>query len=209
MKKIFFSLLLLNLFTTTHAQRNKQEDEEKAVGFKVNNVFVGGTIVLGYGSAGSSGGSNLVVGANPEVGYTLAKWVDVGIAGNLIYNSYRFYSSPYRYSQNAFNYGIGVFTRIYPANGFFIQAQPEHNWIKVTQKNLDQPSLPKYSATVNASSFLVGIGYGQRFVGESSFFTTIMFDVNKEQYSPYRDTYGTALPIIRSGINLYLGRKKK
>lgn len=208
MKNIFFLLLSLSSFFATNAQRNS-EDEEKKVGFKVNNVFVGGTIVLGYGSAGSFGGSNLVVGANPEVGYSLAKWIDVGIVGNLIFNSYRFNSGGYRYSQSAFNYGIGAFTRIFPANGFFIQAQPEHNWIKVTQKNLDQTSLPKYSITVDANCFLVGIGYGQRFVGESSFFTTIMFDVNKEQYSPYRDTYGTALPIIRSGINIYLGRKKK
>ena len=63
--------------------------------------------------------------------------------------------------------------------------------------------------TTKASSFLVGAGYGQRVVGQSSFFTVLMFDLGTEQFSPYRDTYGTAVPIIRGGFNIYLNTKKK
>ena len=91
---------------------------------------------------------------------------------------------------------------------FFIQAQPEYNWIVYKQSNLDNgTTYPKI--TTKASSFLAGIGYGQRIVGQSSFFTLLMFDLASERFSPYRDTYGTAVPIIRGGFNIYLNTKKK
>jgi hypothetical protein len=212
MKKIVFSILLSTVVIAANAQREKDE-EEKGLGFRKENVFIGGSLALGYGSASStngvSGGSNLVIGLNPEIGYSFAQWVDVGFAFNAIYNSTRFNDYSYRYRQTAFNYGAGIFTRLYPINSFFIQAQPEHNWIAYTQTNLDQPGVPKIRQTVEANSFLLGIGYGQRLIGESSFFTVLMFDLNKELNSPYRDGYGNALPIIRGGFNWYLRASKK
>lgn len=209
MKKSVFVFLLISLIAKNISA---QEAEEKEVGFKVNNVFVGGSIVLGYGAGSSSytnSGSNFVIGANPEIGYSLAQWIDAGIATNLIYNSYRFNSGGYRYRQSAINYGIGAFVRLFPIKGFFLQAQPEINWINVTQKNLDLSGSPKITAKVKANSFLAGVGYGQRFIGQSSFFTILMFDLKDDINSPYRDMYGNVLPIIRTGISIYLKDKKK
>ncbi len=210
MKKISFVVIACLAFSSIFAQRENRE-EEKGLGFRKENVFVGGSINVGFGSVndGNGGGSNLILGLNPEIGYSLAQWVDVGFAFNAIYNSTRFNDFSYRYRQTAFNTGVGVFTRIHPFNSFFIQAQPEHNWISYTQTNLDQPGVPKIRQKVEANSFLLGVGYGQRIIGQSSFFTVLMFDLNKEVFSPYRDGFGNALPVIRGGFNWYFKPSKK
>jgi hypothetical protein len=212
MKKLLIILSLLNISLISVAQREDRE-EEKGLGFRKENVFFGGSINVGFGSvndpnSGGSGGSNLVLGLNPELGYSFAQWLDAGLVFNAIYNSVRFNQFGIPYRQTAFNYGAGVFARIHPFNSFFIQAQPEHNWIDYKIKNINQPSII-IRDKVQASSFLVGIGYGQRIVGQSSFFTVLLFDVNREINSPYRDGYGNALPIIRGGFNWYLNSSKK
>lgn len=209
MNRIFVLIAILVCFSTlTFAQKT---GEEKEVGFKVNNVFVGGSVVMGYNttSDNSESGNALVVGVNPEIGYSINNWFDLGIGTNISYTNYRYRVSydPYRYAYNAINYGIGIFGRLYPLNNFFVQAQPEHNWISVSLKNLDNNL--KVRSKTSADCFLVGIGYGQRVVGESSFYTLIMFDVNKDINSPYRDSYGTALPVIRTGFTTYLKSSKK
>lgn len=207
MRKILILSVCFFLFNYATAQR----EEVAPVGFKKQNVFIGGSLTLGYGNVSSSygGGSNLVLGANPEIGYSLAEWVDVGVVFNVIYSSMRFNDYSYRYRQTGLNLGTGAFLRLYPISSFFLQAQPEHNWIKITQKNLDQPGVPKITQKVQASSFLVGVGYGQRIIGSSSFYTVIMFDLGKEIYSPYRDGFNNAVPIIRTGFSWYLNATKK
>lgn len=205
MKKYMLILALTVICSPTFAQ--KQEDEPS--GFRKDHVFLGGSLALGYGSAtGAYGGSSFVIGANPEIGYTLADWIDAGLAFNSIFNSIKYFDGLYNIKQTSFNYGAGVFTRIHPFNGFFIQVQPEYNWIEYKQKNINTgATYPKQ--TVNAASFLVGAGYGQRVIGQTNFFTVLMFDLGTEKYSPYRDGYGNAVPIIRGGVNFYLKAKKK
>ncbi len=203
MKKILVILSLVAINANVFAQ-SRNDDEPRFL--KKENVFVGGSIALGY--TGGTNTSSFVIGANPEIGYTFSEFIDLGFAFNTIFNSYKFYDAPYRFKQDAFNYGAGIFTRIHVIPNFFIQAQPEYNWIVYKQSNLDLgTTVPKI--TTKASSFLAGIGYGQRIVGQSSFFTLLMFDLASERFSPYRDTYGTAVPIIRGGFNIYLNTKKK
>lgn len=203
MKKILVILSLVAINANVFAQ-SRNDDEPRFL--KKENVFVGGSIALGY--TGGTNTSSFVIGANPEIGYTFSEFIDLGFAFNTIFNSYKFYDAPYRFKQDAFNYGAGIFTRIHVIPNFFIQAQPEYNWIVYKQSNLDNgTTYPKI--TTKASSFLAGIGYGQRIVGQSSFFTLLMFDLASERFSPYRDTYGTAVPIIRGGFNIYLNSKKK
>lgn len=209
MKKIVLLLTITSFCSSLFAQRERDEDE-RGLGFRKENIFIGGSINIGFGSvaANEGGGSNLVLGLNPEIGYSFAQWLDAGLVFNGIYNSTRFVNFGIPYRQTAFNYGAGLFARVHPFNSFFIQAQPEHNWIDYKIKNINQPSIV-IREKVQASSFLVGVGYGQRIVGQSSFFTVLMFDVNTEINSPYRDGYGRALPIIRGGFNWYLNGSKK
>ena len=168
-------------------------------------MFVGGSISLGFGS-GSFG-----VGANPEIGYSFAQWLDGGVIFNVNYNSQKLYvanASGYQYAGKAssFNYGGGVFLRAYPINFLFVQLQPEQNWIVYNQKDNYGN---KIKQTVNATSFIGGIGYSQRVVTQGNYFFMIGLDLLNNANSPYQDGYGHAQPIIRGGFDVYLHPAKK
>ena len=76
---------------------------------------------------------------------------------------------------------------------------------------------PEEKYREEAPSFLAGIGYGGRVIGQSGFFTVLMFDLGNNTSSPYInsgiDNYGniqrSRLPILRTGFNVYLGPKRR
>lgn len=200
MKKIFTVL-----FSAVAALSAAAQSLPDNGGFKRENVFVGGGIGLGIG--GWSGGLN--VGATPELGYSLANWVDVGLAGNFNYYSYRAEVNN-GIRQRSTTLGTGVFTRLHPIRNFFLQAQPEYNWMTTNLKD-QRPGGggSVYKVKQEAGSLLLGVGYGTRVVGQSSFYTMILFDVADNPNSPYIDSYGSRLPILRTGFNIYLRPKRE
>lgn len=207
MKKAFLSLLVIISVTALRAQNIYNDNSStEPKGFQKENVFLGGSVSLGFGS-GSFG-----VGANPEIGYSVAQWLDAGVALNINYNSQKIYAADGSGIQtqgkiSSFNYGAGVFGRIYPVNFLFVQLQPEVNWIKYSQK--DNFSGLKSNTTVSAPSLIAGIGYSQRVVTQGSYFLMIGLDVLNDTNSPYQDGYGHAQPIIRGGFDVYLRPSRK
>jgi hypothetical protein len=136
----------------------------------------------------------------------VAQWLDAGIAANINYNSQRLYDysgSGYYNAGKAsmFNYGGGIFARAYPLPFLFIQAQPEINWISISQKDNYGNKLKQ---TVNAPSLIGALGYTQRIVTQGSYFLMIGIDLINDKNSPYNDGYGHAMPIIRGGFDVYL-----
>jgi hypothetical protein len=201
MKKIFLAILFTSLGILTFAQEEKEEEPSK--GFKRENMFAGGSINLGLG------GGSFNVGANPQIGYSVANWLDVGVTTNIIYFSQRYNISGYEIRQRSWNYGGGPFVRICPISMIHLQAQYEYNWTSGTAEDINSGTRQKFN--VSAPSLLVGAGYGRRLVGESWFFTTVLFDVTKDVNSPYVYVEGQSkisLPIIRAGFNVYFNRKK-
>lgn len=196
MKKIIFFPLLAVLFNVAIAQ---EQNEEKG-GFKKENIFLGGSIGLGIG--GWNGGFN--IGASPQMGYSITKWLDAGLSFNLNYYSYRAEVND-GVRQRSFNYGGGPFIRIFPIQQIFIQVLPEYNWISTNLKYLNGQTT---HVSQRAGSFLAGIGYGRRVVGQSGFFTVLMVDLMQDKDSPYRDSYNAVIPILRGGLYFYLGQKK-
>lgn len=183
----------------TDAQEEAEQSERK--GFRRDNIFVGGSIAFGL----ATGTFN--VGANPEAGYSVANWLDAGISTNVNYFSLRGqYNNGFR--QRSTTLGGGVFARIYPLRGFFIQALPEYNWINTNVKNLNFGGGQEYKFKEEAPSILLGVGYGRRVIGASNFFTAIMFDAGRNTSSPYVDSDGSKVPIIRTGFNFYLRPKR-
>ncbi len=175
------------------------DDGSSSTGFKKENLFVGGSLGLGFGSY------NFNVGVNPEIGYSLSKWFDVGAVVNFNYNSIK--ADPnFIYNDNTrtrqFTYGGGVFARAYVLPFLFLTAQPEFNWISAT--NTDLTSGINYTYSANAPSLLLGLGYGQRIIGQSSFYIALMFDAISNVNSPYNDINGHPLPVIRAGFDFYL-----
>lgn len=182
---------------------NTYTDEGSGTGFKKENIFLGGSLGLGFGSY------DFNVGLSPEIGYSLNKWLDAGVLVNFNYNSIR--ADPgFVYNDNVrsrnFNYGGGAFVRAYPLPFLFLTAQPEYNWLSSNQKDMSSGESFTYKA--NAPSLLLGVGYGQRVVGEGSFYIALMFDAISNVNSPYNDVYGHPLPVIRAGFDFYLHGKR-
>ena len=203
MKKVTMMLCAVALFCSSFAQYETQP--EAGGGFKKENIFVGGGIGLGLG--GWSGGFNL--GANPEVGYTVAPWLDAGISTNINYSSFRAEVNN-GIRQRTTNYGGGIFARLYPFKGFFLQALPEYNWINTNLKDQRPGSTgEQLKFKQEAPSLLLGVGYSRRVVGTSNSFIALMVDVGNNTNSPYIDSYGSKLPILRTGFNFYLGQGRK
>lgn len=200
MKKLFTVIAAMMAVVTGFSQDNEENIEK---GFNINNMFVGGSVGLGY-TGGN--GSSFSIGAFPQVGYSFNNWFDAGLSFNANLNTLKYYDGQ-EITVKSFNYGAGVFARAYPFGGFFLQAQPEYNWISYKSKGSMSGSMPKQ--TVHAPSLLVGAGFGQRIIGQTSYFTSIMVDLSDNPNSPYRDGYNNMIPVIRAGINVYLKPRQR
>ena len=185
------------------SQNENTDNTDQHYGFDRHKLFAGGSLNLGFGSG--NGVSTFVIGALPEVGYTVKEWFDVGLAFNINYYSGTQYVDP----NNSYNdvpgykavsYGAGIFARVHPFEQFFIQIQPEIDNYSV-KETLTGYNPQKYFHT--STSYLGGIGWGQRIVGESSFYTLLMVDFGSEKNTPYKDGQGNVLPVIRAGFNIY------
>jgi hypothetical protein len=194
MKKTILTLALASLWSVTLFAQKKEEEEKG--GWKSDHLFLGTGINLGFSNG-------FIIGLNPEVGYSINKVLDAGIATNLTYITQRS-----QYANSSVRYlaiGGGPFVRIWPVRMLFIGGQYEYNSISLSQKT-DGVIIDKAKTTAN--SLLVGAGYGNRMIGQSQFYTSIMIDALNDINSPYRDQYGRVLPVFRTGFIFYLGRKK-
>jgi hypothetical protein len=181
---------------------NTYTDEGSGTGFRKENLFIGGSLGIGFASY------QFGVGVNPEVGWALNRWLDAGAVVNFTYNSVSpdpsLIYNP-NLSEKEFIYGGGLFARAYVVPWLFLTAQPEINWTHDTQKY--EGSGMTYVYNVNAPSLLVGIGYGHRTVGEGTYYFAVMFDVLGNTNSPYNDIYGHPLPVIRAGFDLFTHKR--
>ncbi len=195
MKKITVSFLLTLLFSVSLFAQDEDEDEKKG-GWKKDHLFIGTGLNLGFSNG-------FIIGLNPEMGYSINKIIDAGIATNITYVTQRS-----QVANNSIRYlaiGAGPFVRIWPIRSIFIGGQYEYNKITISQK-VSGTVTDKMNA--NASSILVGAGYGTRMIGQSQFYTSIMIDALSDVNSPYRDQYGRVLPVFRTGFIFYIGRNK-
>lgn len=197
--KFLIIVSMLSLSLSSFAQK----EEESSHKFRRDNIFIGGSFGLGLGNGGFS------AGVNPEIGYSIAKWLDAGISTNFNYFSYRAeYNGGIR--QRSFNYGGGIFARFFPFDGFFLQVLPEYNYVKTNFKDLNAGSIGSEShLRREAPSLLLGVGYGSRMIGNTNFFTVLMIDAGTNTNSPYIGYLGSKLPILRTGFNFYLRPKRR
>lgn len=195
--KIVITFALFCTCTGVFSQEENDRDNGK---FKRENIFLGTSLNLGLAN------NSFNVGLNPEIGYSINKWLDGGMSFNINYFSQRATDySPYRYRN--FNYGGGPFLRVWPLSFLHLQIQPEYNWTSSNEKNMQT----NYQVTnrYGTGSLLVGIGYGTRILGQHYSYFTLMIDVLQNDGSPYRDQYRDPLPVLRAGFGLYLKPRRQ
>ncbi|HXD79309.1 MAG TPA: hypothetical protein VN616_15935 [Puia sp.] len=181
---------------------NTYSDEGNGNGFLKQNLFIGGGLELGFAA------NQFNVGVNPEVGYSLTRWLDAGLVVNFNYVSVSPDPSGYYnpdLSEKEFIYGGGVFARAFFLPFLFAAVQPEYNWTHDTQKY--EAYATTYTYNVNASSLLLGLGYAHREVGSGTYYVAIMFDAGGSKWSPYNDVNGHPLPVIRAGFDLFVHKR--
>lgn len=196
-------LLVLGLALASKVDLRAQVNENNSLerkGWKKENSFVGGGVNLGFSSR------SFAIGLNPEYGYSLNPWLDAGVVANLSYfseNARDINNTTNKY----FHYGAGAFLRAWPLPFLNFQVQPEFNFINATFRdfNVNQTIQQRYSTP----SVLVGIGYGNRNVGQRYSYFSLMIDILQDPLSPYRDQFGNAQPILRAGFGMYLRPSKR
>ena len=198
--------LIVLIFVLLSLHSFAQSDEEKPLvkkGFKKEKLFTGGSATVGFSSYSTT------LGIDPQLGYSLTNWADVGINLNLNYTAQRDYQT-YGDKLRQTVYGPGAFARLFPVKFLFASLQYEYNIIHVKYIPVNNGSYDKYS--VNANSFLLGAGYaGGREMGSNTYyFLSISWDVLGDKNSPYIDGLGRSSPIIRAGYNigLFQGRRR-
>jgi hypothetical protein len=200
MKKPIFLLLCFIAALQISFAQDEEVQEKKP--FK-EHLFVGGSVSLSFYN------SSFMIGGNPDFGYSIGKWVDVGVVANYIYTSEHFNNGDYLHQSV---YGGGAFAKIYPIRSVFLQAQFEHNWI--SQKYFRYSSTSPEKDKVDVNSLLVGAGYTSgRFPGQPFYYFSILIDVANQLRSPYLWNNGNGttdiIPIIRAGVQIPLFQPKQ
>jgi len=200
MKKTILAIILFNLALVVKAQ---DDEEEKTGGFKKENLFTGGNLILSFYTGGTA------LGLSPHFGYSVANWMDVAVSLNFIYTGE---TDPYDYKYRQTNFGPGAFIRLFPVDFLFAQAQYEHNFqnLKVIPP---QGYGDTYKLKEDVNSLLLGAGFasGKGPGNNTYYYFAIMFDVLQLKSSPYVDSYGRMIPQIKAGFNigLFQGRGRR
>jgi len=200
-KKLCLLILIICCSLIGFAQEDEEEMEEKTVGFKKELLFTGGNINLSFFNGAT------VLGASPQLGYSVTKWLDAGVIFGYTYSSQRDgFDNKFRQTI----IGPGAFMRIFPVNFLFITAQYERNFIK--QKFLYSTGGTDVNK-INVSSMLLGAGYCSGREGRNSFYYyfSVSVDVLNKANSPYTDRLNTLLPVVNAGFNipLFQGNNKR
>ncbi len=196
-KIIFFGLLVFFGLTA-----NAQEEESF---FKKENVFTGGSVSLGFGNTQTN------LGASPYFGYSLNKYVDFAAVISFNYVSQRDIVPPGGDKLRQKLYGPGAFIRLFPAKFLFAQAQYEFNMIRQNYiPAIGSPySSEKYKFDAHSLLLGAGISNGKDFPEQKSYYYfSVLWDVAKSPYSPYKDQLQRSVPIFRAGYNIALFQGK-
>lgn len=198
-KYILSALFLMCASATMFGQGSKEEKDEEKKGFKKENLFTGGSVSLAFYN------NTFGTGASPVFGYSATNFLDLGVVANYNYTSYRDYNNVLNAKLRQTNYGGGAFLRLYPVRFIFLQAQVEHNFLR--EKYYPPTGGLTTSYKHEANSTLLGGGYTTGRYGRGGapfYYLSVLFDVSGDVNSPYTDSYGRSIPIIRGGIQVPL-----
>lgn len=195
MKRLLLILLITGCGVSVIAQKEKETDSEtKSSGFKKEYLFSGGNVNISFFNGVT------VLGASPQLGYSVAKWLDAGVIVGYTYTSQRDnFNNKFR--QTIF--APGAFARLFPIDFLFASVQFEHNF--VTQKEIPvSGGLYKYKTDVN--SLLIGGGYSSGRAARNSpyYYFSVSVDILNQPNSPYTDRFNNLLPVIIAGFNIPL-----
>lgn len=197
-------LLILLLMSGSLAATGQDREVESVRGEQLSRLFSGGSINLGFS------GYTTNLGISPQLGYSLTPWADAGINVNFNYVSQRDYQvGGDKLRQTII--GPGAFIRLFPVNFLFASAQFEYNFINYKYIPASGSGYQPDKLHVQSPALLAGAGYaGGRERGNNTYYYfSVAWDVMGDENSPYIDSYGRKVPVIRAGYNIGLFQGKR
>jgi hypothetical protein len=171
MKKIF-GLLIIGMGIM---QFSMAQDSDGKGGFDKSKLFFGGGLGLSFGTY-------TIVNISPLAGYRFSELFAAGAGIN--YNYYGYNDGYWDYKQSYV--GLSIFGRLYPVRQFFIQVQPQEDYMWYTQSGIGtNQGLPSYQVNQFVPSLLMGGGAAIPTGRNGAITISVMYDVLQNQYSPY------------------------
>jgi hypothetical protein len=212
MRYLILAILVSLCFGTLSAQEvysssgkpinEKKKYKEDPEGFDPSKIIWGGGIILSAGSGYAN------IGASPIVGYRITDRFSAGVGISYQYlklkNAYTANNSqgmPQNYDLETSMYTANAWSRYIIWNGIFAHVQPEINSLEVLKPvDVLHPSGATIRTVGKERMFvpclLVGGGIRQPISERVSFVGIILYDVLKDNNSPYRGID------LRFGINV-------
>lgn len=157
----------------------KVEIIERAEGFDLSKLYLGGNLGLLFGSY-------TYIEVSPSIGYWFTERFTGG--ANLSYRYFEDRNEP-RWSTNT--YGGGIFGRFFPVDYAFAHVEFE---------SLNGDWVPGFRPRYWINSIFIGGGYAQRF-GNGFSAIMLLYNINNSVFNPYRN------PIIRVTVGIPLSNK--
>jgi hypothetical protein len=175
MKKFFVSSLCLVLAASLCYG---QQEPPSTGGFDKSRLFIGGSLGLSFGSF-------TAINVTPQVGYRFSDIFAAGVGVNYIYYNYRFYNVDGSLGErDVYSYvGMNVFGRVYPIRQFFIQVQPELDYVW-GQTTFYNPTITSTLPGQFIPCLLMGGGAALP-AGRGAIVLSVMYDVLQNPLSPY------------------------
>jgi hypothetical protein len=176
MKK-YLTLAVCLAFSVILIAQEVPEEEQK--GFQKERLFFGGNFGLTFGDY-------TLINVSPQIGYRFTERLAAGMGINMQYVSFKerdFRTNNILYKTSQGVAGLNVFGRAYPIKQFFVQLQPELNYIFGKQTYFQPREEFKMDAEI-VPSVLAGGGMAIP-GGRGAFLVSIFYDVLQHKNSPY------------------------
>jgi hypothetical protein len=176
MKKLLGATLIFSLL----CMHSYSQDDTEKKGFDKSRLFFGGTLGLSFGNY-------TIINVSPQVGYRFTEHFAAGAGINYIYYNYKYYYPDGSLSErDTYSYvGLNVFGRAYPIRQFFVQVQPELNYVWGSNKYYGNgQEITNSIPSQFVPSLLLGGGAAIP-AGNGAITITVLYDVIQNTFSPY------------------------
>lgn len=178
--------------TTLLGTGQEKDTTGKTRGFQKEKLFFGGNFGLTFGDY-------TLINISPQIGYRFTKTFAAGVGINAQYVGYKerdiYTNNVYRKVSQGVT-GLNVFGRLYPVNQFFLQLQPEANYI-FGKQTYYQPTKEEYKLDAMIVPSLLAGGGAALPAGRGAFIISVFYDVLQDKNSPYGKK-----PVYNFGYNI-------
>ena len=189
------SAMAQETYTSSGRPEGAKRKEQKKKGFDTDRLIYGGGLGLGFGRS-------TTISVSPIIGYRITDKFSAGVGFGYQYAKIKNYFELQDINTGAWNYydykssiaSASVWTRYLILPSLFAHVEYEHNFMSFQNYRFAQNgtgTIESYKEKYNAPALLVGGGYRQAVTDRASITLMLLYDVIKDEYSPYQGIFPT------------------